>query len=348
VDDGAAGPGGHAPPGPARRIAYLGNFQPRTVRGEPFSTESHRAASLEGLGHEVVRLQEGEVRASDVPDAADGCDLLVWTQTQGLADTGGTRDERARMLSALRARGVPTLAPHLDRWWGLDREWRIREEPYFRADLVATADGGHGERWRVLGINHVWSPPAVYEGECTPGVYRPELASDVAFVGGWKGYGHREWRPIRRAMVRALQRRYGSRFALWPKEGQPAVRGQALNDLYASVRVVVGDSCLAGGIENYVSDRVPETWGRGGFLLHCRTGYVERAYPDAPTWPLGDHEALCALVDYYLERPDAREDCRQRVHRHVLGHHTYRHRMTALLDEMQTQGFIGAEQGVGA
>lgn len=331
---------------PPLLVAYLGNFQPdlpaelaeRT--GGPWSTEHHLALSLEALGCEVLRLQEGRVRALDVPDLAGGADLFIHTQTLGLAISGGSEQDRAWMVADLRRRGVPSLGVHLDRWWGLEREGMVRQDPYFGLDLVATADGDHDEQWAAAGVAHVWSPPGVYHGECHRGQARAEFASDVAFVGGWQGYGHREWRPRRSAMIRALRHRYGRRFACWPQPGQPAVRGPALNDLYASVPVVVGDSCLVGGPGRYVSDRVPETWGRGGFLLHPWTPYLAEAYPLAPTWALGDHEALCRQVDYYLDHSEAREQCRAQVHEHVIEHHTYKVRLARLLDVMAEQGLL--------
>ncbi len=45
------------------------------------------------------------------------------------------------------------------------------------------------------------------------------------------------------------------------------VRGHDLNNCYASCKVVVGD-CFGAGTPNYWSDRVPETCGRYGLLIH--------------------------------------------------------------------------------
>jgi Glycosyl transferases group 1 len=337
-----------SPAGVARnlRIAFLGNFQPGLPAGiSPWSTETHLALSLESLGHQVVRLQEGEVRATDVPAAADGADLLVWVQTYGLAETGGSRQDRRWMLAELQRRGVPVLAPHLDRWWGLDREWQVREEPYFLADLVATADGGHDREWAAAGVNHVWNPPGVYHAEVYRGTPRAEYRADVAFVGGWRAYDHREWRPVRRAMIVALERRYGAtdrggRFACWPRAGEGQVRGTDLNDLYASVAVVVGDSCLAGGIRRYWSDRIPETLGRGGFLLHPYTPDVVEAFPMLPTWPMGDWGAMLAQVDYYLDHPEARRDVSRAAMEHIRENHTYQRRMDRLLRIMAARGLL--------
>ena len=51
----------------------------------------------------------------------------------------------------LREKGRPIVAFHLDRWWDLNREHQIVDEPYFRCSLVVTADGLVGQVTRVFG-----------------------------------------------------------------------------------------------------------------------------------------------------------------------------------------------------
>ena len=47
------------------------------------------------------------------------------------------------------------------------------------------------------------------------------------------------------------------------------IRGKELNDLYATAKVVVGDTlCKGFNYPYYFSDRLFETTGRGGFLIH--------------------------------------------------------------------------------
>jgi Glycosyl transferases group 1 len=322
------------------RVAYLGNFlpgfQPTPTAPTPFSTECHIALSLESLGCEVLRLQEGTVRATDVAGRAYAfdADLLGWTQTLGLAMSGGTNPERREMLDRLRYLGIPSFGIHLDRWWGLERESSILEEPYFRVDVLATADGGHDEEWKAAGVNHVWSPPAVYHGEAALGTYRRELACDVLFVGSWRHYGHEEWWPVRRAWLDALRRRYGTRFSCWPRG--TAVRGQFLNDLLASAKVVVGDSCLSGGITHYCSDRVFEVTGRGGVLVHPRVagvtdGTLLTEDEHLLCYDLGNHDELIERVDYLLSHETEREALRSRGHEFVKAHHTYRDRLAKVI-----------------
>lgn len=259
---------------------------------------------------------------------AQDADLLLWTQTQGLADTGGTQEDRRHMLSTLRAKGIPTVAFHLDRWWGLDREKRVYEEPFFRCDYVFTADGGHDDEWASLDINHFWLPPAVYHAEAVDGSPQSRYRSDVAFVGSWRSYGHKEWEPKRLKMLGALRRRYGRQFKCWPVK--EAIRGTELNDLYATVKVLVGDSCLAGNPSRYWSDRIPETTGRGGLLVHPQVEGLSDVHPHLPTG--SDTEAMIMMIDVFLADDEARESARKKNAEHTRQNHTYKIRMQTVLD----------------
>lgn len=298
------------------------------------------AASLESLGHEVTRLQEGEVRATEVAGRVEGHDLFMWVQTYGLAETGGTRDERDQMVHDIRAMDIPSVGFHLDRWWGLSRQGMVPHEPFFRLDTVFTADGGHEHEWRRHEIRHVWSPPAVYHAEAVDGTPRDEYRCDVAFVGSWRGYGHTEWRH-RPALIRHLKRRYGRGLKLFPQPGQPAVRGADLADLYASARVVVGDSCLVpatngSAITRYCSDRIPETLGRGGVLVHPSvegiTDGLYRSEQHLLTWNLYDWGGLDRQVARLLEDDDLHARIKAEGSAHVRALHTYQARMAWLLE----------------
>lgn len=316
------------------KIAYLGNYS------APWCTEQHVALSLEALGHEVTRLQEGEVRAAEVPAAADGHDLLFWTQTFGLAAAGGTIEERFAMLDELRARNIPSVGIHLDRWWGLSREDQIHTEPFFRVDHLFTADGGHDEEWAAAGINHTWMPPGVFAGEAVLGQRTPRYRAPIVFVGNHARY-HHEWEH-RVALIGHLRRRWRHRLALWPRGQQ--IRGAELSNLYASAAIVVGDSCLAGGATRYFSDRIPETLGRGGFLLHPYVDGIEHLYTDGKHlrfFPVGDFDELDRLIAYYLTHDDERRSIASAGREHVLEHHTYATRMGEVLEAIPSRRWRG-------
>lgn len=310
----------------AYRVSYLGNFS------TPASTESHVGKSLESLGHLVQRIQEGDVPATKIAGLVKlfRSDVFLHTQTRGLAITGGTDDERLTMLNDIKSLGIPTVAYHLDLFLPLDRAEYVHTDPYFQADYFFSTDGGHDEEWKRLGINHVWLPPGVFHEEAYDGTPDPRFFCDVAFVGSWKSYAHQEHQPVRREMLRLLQRKYGRRFRMFPRG--PAIRGKELTDLYASVKVVVGDSCLAGKVKGYVSDRVPETMGRGALLVHPHVEGLEDVFPYLVTYPAGDWRAMFNCIYHYLANDLERETQRRLAAEHTREHHSYRNRMQTVLD----------------
>lgn len=298
-------------------VAYCGNFDP------PHSTESHVAKALENLGHQVRRLPEQRMEWATLPEQVDDADMFLWTRTAGFdpADLEG----QARAIKQL---GIPTVGFHLDRWWGLNREGDIYRSPFFLLDYLFTADGGHDDRWKQAGINHYWSPPAILSDEAKRvGNYRTDYACDVGFVGNLRRYGHPEWGPYRRRLYRFLASTYRGRFKLW--EG--GIRGQDLADLYASVKVLIGDSCLAGNPARYWSDRVPETLGRGGFLIHPWVDGLDLAFPDLMLYPLGDFDVLRSEIDHWLSHDDDRTQLAQRNRNTVLRGNLYEHRLERVL-----------------
>lgn len=86
---------------------------------------------------------------------------------------------------------------------------------------------------------------------------------------------------------------------------------------------------------HYASDRVPETLGRGGFLIHPAVEGVTDGshFTDGThlvTWPLGDWDGLDDKIRYYLEHDTARRRIAAAGREHVLSHHTYSVRVRQL------------------
>jgi FkbM family methyltransferase len=310
-------------------VAYVGNFT------RPFCTEVHVQGSLEELGHRVVPVQENTLDWRGLPDLVrlEGAHMVLWTRTWEV-----DRDASLWALAELAERGVPTVSYHLDRWWGLEREYQVGTEPFFRTAMVFSPDD-QPERWAEAGVNHRWLPPGVYGPECRPSrLNRRLFPQDVVFVGTHP-YPHPAWRGYRTELLDRLEGRYGRRFTRWPK--QRPVRGRQLGELYATAKVVIGDSCLAGEPRGYWSDRVPETLGRGGLLVHPHDPVLADWYPDLPTYPLGDFDALLELTDALLARTD--EERRRLVEKNrslVLARDTYAHRMATVLE------VVGRDLGV--
>ena len=317
------------------RILYRGNHMPG--HPAPYSTEAHIAFSLEALGHEVVRIQENEHSWLYTVTHSQDCDLFLWTQTKSYADMWPKQD--ALMALELLGERMPTVGLHLDLFWGLQREHLIHSEAWFRNQYLFTADGDHDADWLKAGVNHFWSPPGVYHAECEPGTMRQEYRGDVAFVGAHRGPYHSEHWNKRKEMLNYLVRSYRSRFRLYPQ--REAIRGQDLNDLYASVKVIVGDSCLAESSHKYWSDRATETIGRGGFLIMPWISGLAEMLKDQEHivyFPPGDFTELRRLIDYYLDHEGERERIRAAGQAHVRANHSYLVRLLAMFKTLQREG----------
>lgn len=326
------------------RIMMVGNFT------QPHCSEVHWAATLEDLGHQVTRQQENALQAgSQLPELVRGHDLFLWVRTwPGLVTDADLR--------AIRKLGIPSVNLHLDLFVGLQREDGLDTDPRWRCDYVFTADGDpHSQEvFEAHGINHHWLQPGVYKAECEYGTYRPELAHDVVFVGGGIEYMHPEW-PYRRQLVQWLMDNYSGQTVVWTEKTTPPIdhtvarfgkygnpqrvmRNQDLNDLYASAKVAIGDSvCIDFNHERYWSDRLYETLGRGGFLIHPAIVGLEDEFtlsgPDQNlvTYEYENFDQLHELIDYYLEHDDEREIIRRAGHEFVKEHATYHNRLRHML-----------------
>lgn len=310
------------------KIAYIGNFN------ATHSTENHVKQAWEHLGHHVVRVQEESVKEWEILITRMAeIDLVLWTRTASLSEVIGHR-RQWRMLSEAKRLHKPTVSFHLDRWWGLDRQAAAWEEPFFRTDFVITADGGHDAEWQSIGVNHVWLPPAVSLPETELGEYRQGYASDITFVGSWQDGYHAEW-THRPELVQWLKRNYPDQMRFWPRPGQPAIRGKDLRDLYASVKIVIGDSCLVGNATRYWSDRIPETVGRGGYLIHPYVEGLDEHFTIGEhlmTWGIGDWSSLSKIIDQSLNQPEKTAEIAITGREHVREHHTYDVRVEQIID----------------
>lgn len=326
------------PTSPRKRIVYVGNHS------VPWSTETHLGESLQALGHHLIRIQERDSVWAGIPDHAvqTDADMVLFTRTLSLDSDLSTQVDGFTKLHKL---GIPLVGVHLDLFAGIEREHLLDDEPWFKGcDIIFTADGGHPEAWESRGITHHWMPPGVYAPDCYYGTPREEYRRQVGFVGSWRPGYHPE-SVHRPAMISHLQDTIPpDRLGLWPTA--EAIRGRALNDLYASTPIFVGDSCMAGvGARMYVSDRVPETLGRGGFLIHPHIDGVTDGSLYMPgehlvTFPPFDFKELSRLIDYYWAHDAAREKIRRAGHEHVRRFHTYKVRMQQMLDALAERGIL--------
>jgi len=304
------------------KIIYIGNFQ------YSHCTETHLALTLEDMGHQVTRIQETPALTANSFPSLNGCDLMLWTRTPDLFT-----DDMPAILELCKQNEVPTASYHLDLYIGLYRQSGLDSDPFWRTDYVFSPDGDpeSARIFKEKGINHFYIKPAVYKGDCYM-VNNPK-DKDVIFVGS-KGY-HAEY-PYRPELVRWLRDTYGERFEHWGNDGLGTIRNDPLNQLYGSTKVVVGDSLILPNHTHYWSDRVYETLGRGGFIIHPFVEGLEEEFgsgtPKLAFYKHGDFEQLKELIDYYLENEVERENIRVAGHHFVKSNATYNHRLKQMLE----------------
>ena len=309
-------------------ILYVGNFGPQ------HSTENHLALTLEDLGHKVIRFQEDTSSAVLMPYivAAD-FDLFLFTRTWGNTVT-------LEHLEVLKDLKIPSASYHLDLYVGLKREDGLDSDPFWRTDYVFTPDGDPATQavMEAKDINHIYMKPGVFKPECI--LKEKQLDKPVVFVGGGSAtgephqYGHPEW-SYRGKLIKFLRDTYGDLFF---KYGFPdeTIRNDELNQLYADAEVVVGDSlCLNFDHPYYWSDRVYETLGRGGFIIHPYIKGMDEEFTDGETivfYEYNNWDQLKEKIDYYLENPVEREKIRKAGHEFVKNNATYHNRMKRMID----------------
>src|SRR6202035_1514872 len=114
------------------------------------------------------------------------------------------------------------------------------------------------------------------------------------------------------------------------------VRGNDLNRIYAGSKVAVGDTlCPNFAYPHYWSDRVYETLGRGGMLIHPNIRGMSKSFKNRQHllyYTYGEFTQLRMLIDYYVTHGAEREKIHQAGHAHVKAHHTYRHRWATILE----------------
>jgi hypothetical protein len=225
----------------------------------------------------------------------------------------------------LRQIKVPKIAYHLDYYFGISRQTNLENDPFWHCDFVFQPDGDHLDEFKNLGINTYFSPPAIFKDACYL-LDRPKN-HELIFVGSYNNY-HGEW-PWRRDLINKLYTY--PQFELYP-QGENVVREEALNELYASTKVVVGDSLCLPNNKTYTSDRIFETTGRGGFILFPKIEYLTKIFPKEIFYEVADWDSLHRKIDYYLEHHEERETLRLKCHEITKKNHTYMQRLKKMLE----------------
>lgn len=313
-------------------IVLIGN------NGSLHSTEAAYRSAYFALGCEVLSfsqdecMQRGQTWLYDRATEA-GASMLQYDRTHSA--TALTPDWTA-LWRRLEDNGCVTVGAHLDVYWGIaEREGWIRSgDAQFTVGTLFTADGGSDEQWKAAGVNHRWLPPGCDDRFIPKDVQPvPELADRIVFCGSSMGY-HPVY-PMRDELIRFVRSKWADRFVEYGNgTANGPIRGENLARVYASDCILLGDSCFAGQRANYWSDRVPESLGRGGFLLHPFVPGIRSMYTGETlaTYEAGNFEDLDAQVGYFLANPGLREGNKERGKALVMRRDTYRSRAREVLE----------------
>ncbi len=274
--------------------------------------EEYIARGFEDLGHTVGRVSESSKYRQIIADIeVFKPDVVIFAKfRQPFAQD---------VIDYCKSKGIKTVCWVFDLYWGYNREHQLKT-PAFNADYIFTTDGGNDDRWKERGIRHNCVRQGIYKPECV--LEKGEKIYDVLFVGSFNPYNKERNRIL--DLVNAD-------FSLkWiGKNNDNEVRGMKLNRLYAEAKVVVGDSVYS---PHYWSNRVVETLGRGGFLIHAEVEGLKEAYPHLVTYKRGDYGDLKSKIEYYLKNDKQRNDIIKKNYKWVRDNYTCSKQCQRLID----------------
>ena len=305
------------------RITFVGNHS------VSYSSENHHVESLRQLGHEVVTMQEGQATGEEILAKGTVSDLLVVVHTHGWETPGLPLAEVLQMLKGV----TKTMTYHLDLWLGLERQKDLDNDPFYKLiDHFFATDKLMADWFNDnTAVKGHYIPAGVYHRECFS--FNIPKIRDIIFTGS-KGY-HPEW-PWRPQLINWLHDTYGTGFKHYGNDGIQVVRGLALNELYASTKITIGDTlCINYDYPDYFSDRLFEATGRGAFVIFPYIKGIENYFKlgeEIITFRFGDFEDLKTKIDYYLEHDEEREKIRKAGFERTKKDHTYIKRWEEILN----------------
>lgn len=296
------------------KIAYIGSFS-------RLWDEEGIARSFEALGHEVKRFNERGFASASIDKVIDyDPDMLVFAK---LKTSYPVRQELMERYKGKSTCFIPDL------YWGLSRQFLIKHnDPMFQADYVFTPDGGNDDKWDKEGINHHLVRQGIYDKEL--GAMKEEKKYDLTFVGAINTQF-----PYRKTLLANL----GNRFNLnWVgNRRDDEFRGEELTKLIAQSKIIIGDSVDS---PYYWSNRIYETIGRGGFIIHPNIKGLDKDYEPYKhfvPYEWGDFHGLYKKIEYYLKHDEERNKIAMAGMKHTKDNHTLLNRCKQMVEIWQKE-----------
>jgi hypothetical protein len=242
------------------KIVFIGKF-------DELYHEEGKARGLQKLGHDVYRFDELHTTMRDyVRITHIAPDVVIYTKLRF--------KDSVQFIKQLLKDGILTVSWFPDYCFDWN-EGMLKYNKHMCAmsnsDLILIPDGRNSLKWKSLGLKQYCVRQEIYDDMCYVGTPIPDLNKDVLFIGTVNDAMYKHRVPL----IQFLQQTYGNRFLHLGGNNSDTVRNADLNDVIASVKVVIGDSLYA---PSYWSNRIYETIGRGGFILHNEIEDLEKEY----------------------------------------------------------------------
>ncbi len=275
------------------------------------------AHALTALGHDVVCVHEMR-RHRTVELSTVNADLCLFLKTPVVSEVAETAKRMPCVFwfFDLVTSNDPTLMARSR----TRVQWMIDILPYVLVGFCTDGDWveNTGHRGKL-----VWLMQGMDERVAGFGVRKPEPYPPILFAG-MVNHGQ-----SRAQHIAELQARYGDKFGILGGGGpRGRIHGRALADVFASTKIVIAPDGPQS--DRYWSNRIYNTLGLGGFLLHPYTkGLYDQYEHYLVMYETRDH--LHWLIQQYLKEDEQREKMRLFGFNHTMAANTYRHRCEELI-----------------
>ena len=300
--------------------------------------EEGKARGLQALGHDVYRFDENHMDFKDLNIILKiNPDVVIYAKL--------INKNASDFIKTIKSNGILTVSWFPDYCFDWNDGMLKYDKsicPISNADLLLIPDGLNETKWESLGIKKHCVRQEIYNDMCYIGDKIVEN-KDVLFIGTVNSGVYQHRIPL----VNFLNKKYGSRFLHLGGHNSDQVRNEDLNNIIASVKVVIGDSLYA---PNYWSNRLYETIGRGGLIIHSPTEGLESEYKVGEHFDVYkvtdkkigwayeiDYEDLESKIDFYLENKDVRKSIALAGMEFTRNNYTMAHRCKEVVDIIEKE-----------
>tara|TARA_R110001592_G_scaffold335117_1_gene619708 strand:- start:6914 stop:7894 length:981 start_codon:yes stop_codon:yes gene_type:complete len=311
------------------RIAFIARFN-------KIYDEEGKALSLEKLGHEVFRFDENtfntDILFNNINSVlAVNPDVVIYAKLE-IPNAGD-------IVKQFKDNNILTVSwfPDYCFKWNIGLLKYNESCPISSADLLLIPDDTNKDKWRSLGINQQCVRQDIYDELCFIGTPIKNLNKEILFVGTVDHPIYKHRIPL----INFLEKTYGDKFLHLGGNNSDEIRNSDLNDIIASVKVVIGDSLYN---PQYWSNRIYETIGRGGFMLHSNIEGIDEEYEIGKHFDVYniygenhwgrniDFNHLKSKIDYYLSNNIIRENIALEGMNFTKKNHTLMNRSKQVVD----------------